>query len=713
MKKRVNNIINTNYKRRNILLCFLLSFIVICLSVGFSSFQNNLTIDSALAHVRVDKDVRIMGVHVNSVNDAISNYENYNVSSIEGGAILNSADSYVIYDVNVYNLGNVDVAIGSINIDNENLKVEFVDYNIGDKICNDDKCKLGVNKVIKVKISYVDGKFDSSTSNQGFVVNFTFGAVYSATYVGFDDTTGFNTTAIEGMEFITSFTYDSSKSLSVTMNGKSLSSGTGYTYNNGVFSIASVKGDIIITLGDMSFMKSTIISIATSGGSEEDLTLYDLDTMTTDDKTTTFSNIATDSGIIRTKGITGSSNVLVYRGDITNNYVSFAGNIWRIMQVDEDGNLRLILNNSIGSSKYNTTSSISSEDQAETILGYANSIVKTTLDSWYTSNLTNYSEYIVTSKFCNDFTYEEKTSTGASNNVYYYQSYLNVGSDAALYSPSLVCPSSSIFTSNIGLISVEEAVLAGTAYRANNTSYYLYSSSAWWTLSPAYYDSAQGNGGVFFVTASGGVTDWSNSLLTSTYGLRPVITIDGNLQFTGDGTLSNPYKLSGESSATISKVNITDLSTLSTGKYYITNTGGNYNVDGLVSSIVSGIGLVGTNTATFSDDKETILSTSGTLFSFINGQETTDGYLYQVVTDDNKYLTIGATDYSVTLSDTPVYLKVSLVTNSSYTGRITISDETGTMYLNFYGANNTNDDKFAGWNELDKNDYMALYAVTS
>ncbi len=715
MKKRIINNINNKSKRRNMVLCFLLSFVVICLSVGFSSFQNNLSIDGVIANVRIDKDVRIMGVSVGSVSDAVSSYENYNISNFEGSAILNFSDSYVIYDVNVYNLGNVDVAISTLNIDNENLKVEFVDYNLGDKICNDDKCNLGVNKVIKVKVSYADGKYDSSNLNQEFVVNFTFGVVFSATYVGFDDTTGFNTTAIEGTKFVSSFTYDSTKNLSVTMNGKSIVSGSGYTYTDGTFTIDNVTGDIVITLSDMTVMKSKIVAIATNDGTEEDLTLYDLDTMTTDDKTSTFSNAATSSEVIRVKGITGTNNVLLYRGAATNNYVSFAGNIWRIMQVDEDGNLRLILNNSIGSSQYNTTSSISSEQESETILGYANSSVKTTLDSWYTSNLTDYSEYIITSKFCNDFTYEEKTSSGASNSVYYYQSYLNVGSDAALYSPSLVCPSSSIFTSNIGLISAEEVVLAGSAYRATNTSYYLYNSSAWWTLSPAYYDSTQANGGVFFVDTTGGVTDWSRSLLTASYALRPVITIDGNLELTGDGTLSNPYKIdSDEVTTTITKVDINDLTTLSTGKYYITNTGGNYNVDGLVSSIVSGTGLVGTNTATFSDDKETILSTSGTLFSFINGQETTDGYLYQVVTDDSKYLTIGATDYTVTLSDTPVYLKVSLVTDSSYTGRIIISDETGAMYLNFYGANNTSDDKFAGWNELDKNDYMALYtAVTS
>ena len=233
-------------------------------------------------------------------------------------------------------------------------------------------------------------------------------------------------------------------------------------------------------------------------------------------------------------------------------------------------------------------------------------------------------------------------------------------------------------------------------------------------MSPGYVDINQGNGGVFFVNSSGSVFDWSKSLLTASYGLRPVITIDGNLNFDGEGTLNNPYTLESEKSSNYTKIDVTDLATLEGNKYYIANTGGSYKVDGLLSSITSGIGLVGSNTTTFSDDKSTIISTTGTLFSFVNGEETTDGYLYQIMTDDGKYLTIGASDYSVTLSDTAVKLKVSLSTDSSYSGKITISDETGTMYLNFYGANNTSDDKFAGWNALDMNDYMTLYTeITS
>ncbi len=52
---------------------------ILLLSVGFSAFQNNLSINDANATVRVDKDIRIMGISIDSVNDATSSYEEYNV----------------------------------------------------------------------------------------------------------------------------------------------------------------------------------------------------------------------------------------------------------------------------------------------------------------------------------------------------------------------------------------------------------------------------------------------------------------------------------------------------------------------------------------------------------------------------------------------------------------------------------------------------------
>ena len=60
------------------------------LSVGFSAFLNQLFIDDIGLNVRVDRDIRFSGVRVDSVNDATSYYEDYNVSNISGRLGLNS-----------------------------------------------------------------------------------------------------------------------------------------------------------------------------------------------------------------------------------------------------------------------------------------------------------------------------------------------------------------------------------------------------------------------------------------------------------------------------------------------------------------------------------------------------------------------------------------------------------------------------------------------
>ena len=80
-------------KRNNRLLYFgsiIVVIIVVFLSVGFSAFLNQLFIDDISLNVRVDRDIRVSGVRVDSVNDATSYYEDYNVSNISGRLGLNS-----------------------------------------------------------------------------------------------------------------------------------------------------------------------------------------------------------------------------------------------------------------------------------------------------------------------------------------------------------------------------------------------------------------------------------------------------------------------------------------------------------------------------------------------------------------------------------------------------------------------------------------------
>ena len=229
------------------------------------------------------------------------------------------------------------------------------------------------------------------------------------------------------------------------------------------------------------------------------------------------------------------------------NYVSFGGFTWRMLQIDENGNLRIVLDGVISgtTSKYRNSASADTLDLAKEMLAYGNSNIKPTLDNWYQNNLASNSDKIVKSNFCVNFDYYTRKSSSTYANVNYFQAYENLGQDSKKYSPILVCPSKYITQENIGLISAEEVVLAGGAYKKNNTSYFLYNSSIdnyYWTLSPAYYDPTHKNGNVFIVYKSGAPTDWTRNLLTNSYYIRPVITINGNFEMTGDGTINNPYQ---------------------------------------------------------------------------------------------------------------------------------------------------------------------------
>ena len=86
----------SNLKKYNhIIISVLIICLVLFLSIGFSAFQNNLSIDGIDAVVKIDKDVIIMGIRVDSTNDGVSLYEDYNVSNIQTKVTLPNEDSYI------------------------------------------------------------------------------------------------------------------------------------------------------------------------------------------------------------------------------------------------------------------------------------------------------------------------------------------------------------------------------------------------------------------------------------------------------------------------------------------------------------------------------------------------------------------------------------------------------------------------------------------
>lgn len=241
MKSKINKNL---FKNKKYIYCYLIIFLLLLfLNIGFSAFQNKLSIENTNASVKIDKDVRVTNVDVDSTNTATSYYNEYNASNISGRVKLNSETSYVIYDVEIHNLGNVPVGISSASIDNENLKFEFLDYNLKEKICENNQCSLGVKKKIKVKISYKDETNINNEANN-FILTFKFGRIFNITYYNISNSDKFPTEIIEGDSLNLNIPNKEDFLIKVFMDNKLLHKGSDYQYTNDFLYLSNVSGDI-------------------------------------------------------------------------------------------------------------------------------------------------------------------------------------------------------------------------------------------------------------------------------------------------------------------------------------------------------------------------------------------------------------------------------------------------------------------------------------
>lgn len=220
---------------------------ILFLSVGFSAFQNNLQIEDLAASVRIEKDIRIAKVSVSSTNNAVSHYEDYNVSNITSRVTLPNIDSYIIYDIDVYNLGNTIMGIKDLTPNNQNLKFEILNYNLKEKLCDDNSCNLGMKKTLKLKVSYNDNTYNSENTKFDIRCDFNFKQIYSITYNDIDNSNLLPKNTIEGDTVSLNITKPTGKEFYILENSKEISSSK-YSYSNNILTITNIEGDLSITL---------------------------------------------------------------------------------------------------------------------------------------------------------------------------------------------------------------------------------------------------------------------------------------------------------------------------------------------------------------------------------------------------------------------------------------------------------------------------------
>ena len=282
-----------------------------------------------------------------------------------------------------------------------------------------------------------------------------------------------------------------------------------------------------------------------------------------------------------------------FRGNVLDNYVTFADKTWRIVRINGDGTVRLVLDDvAKDSSGTAITTAFNTNQEDNAYIGYMygtpgsttydathkninDSTIKTAVDKWYEDNLkTNYANYLADTLFCNDKTLASNgiggvaTQLGYGSNKTYYASterleYSSGTTSIITSKPTFKCAESatnnySRFTvsvtplSNgnktngdlkypIGLLTADEVAYAG-AYKIGklNQTYYLNNSLL--TISrriptPEYYDGSRALGLRFETPGA-----------MSSYGIggplafRPSINLKSDvLLYGGDGTSSNPY----------------------------------------------------------------------------------------------------------------------------------------------------------------------------
>ena len=251
---------------------------------------------------------------------------------------------------------------------------------------------------------------------------------------------------------------------------------------------------------------------------------------------TTSSNNTNDaSGLYKSTATNTGDPTYYFRGNVENNYVSFAGFTWRIVRINEDGTVRIIMQDGINN---NTQYVFNSNYNSYNYMYYTNSEAKTALDNWYKINIGSKQDLTVKLVSGNYYCEQAKTkysdiyTTGNATMITYTD-----------YIPNFKCETDGngkgLVNASIGLPTYDEVVYAGGYYGRSNNNYYLYNSSIyWWTMSPTGFVADSSN--VWNISNMGNF--YSNDRVYNYYCLRPILILKSDTQISsGNGTKDNPF----------------------------------------------------------------------------------------------------------------------------------------------------------------------------
>ncbi|MFV0275075.1 MAG: type II secretion system protein [Bacilli bacterium] len=188
--------------------------------------------------------------------------------------------------------------------------------------------------------------------------------------------------------------------------------------------------------------------------------------------------------------------------NIENNYVIYSGSLFRILGLDENKNIKIILNENLSIGSFNTSGNSS----------YIGSYIDSYLNNYYVPMLNNSTELLVDGVYCTDIVTDTKHK-------------------------DLKCNSKA--KTKAGLLSISEY-----NYITNEKSLnFLNNGMSFWLTS------ANSSSKVNYITENGDISN--NNVNTLAIGIRPVLTLNKNVIVkSGEGTEKNPYILHEKNTVT-------------------------------------------------------------------------------------------------------------------------------------------------------------------
>ena len=254
---------------------------------------------------------------------------------------------------------------------------------------------------------------------------------------------------------------------------------------------------------------------------------------------TTSSNNSNDaSGLYKSTDTNTGKPTYYFRGNVENNYVSFAGFIWRIVRINEDGTVRIVMQDGINN---NDNYAFNYNYNNYTYMYYSNSQAKTTLERWYQTNIGSKSD--LSKNVASGAYYCEQARVKYDSSYATGDTVMNVYKN---YIPDFKCSSDGngkgVVNASIGLLNYDEVVYAGGYVDNKNNNYYLYNNDYFWIISP--------NGKP---TKANGLMAWridsqgqiNATLVNADIPIRPVLILNADTKISsGNGTKENPFVVS-------------------------------------------------------------------------------------------------------------------------------------------------------------------------